>query len=395
MTGNKVNIIQQGGMLVKKFYQLFNSTDKKDEMSLTLSPEEEFSRIRKTVSSIHPKKMQLKVEKVIEETSTTKTFCFSRTDAELPPFRAGQYMNLFVSIDGINTSRPYSISSSPKDETINVTVRRVGDNGFVSNYLLDNVKAGDLFESSGPAGHFYYESLTDGKTLVFLAGGSGITPFMSMVMQNEKMGRPLEIFLLYGSRVTEDMIFDSQFQEIARDNDQFHYLPVISEPSAGYGGVTGFLTQDRIMNEIKDINNKTFYLCGPNIMVDFCLTALNEMKVPRHKIKRELFGAPQDITKVAGWPSDISRDKVFNIKIDSREIQVSATEPLMNSLERNNIVTPALCRSGECSVCRTKLLKGNVFAAPGTKVRESDQKSGFIHTCGSYPISDLELKLLD
>jgi len=78
---------------------------------------------------------------------------------------------------------------------------------------------------------------------------------------------------------------------------------------------------------------------------------------------------------------------------NSQPIETRANEPLMNSLERAGLILPAQCRSGECSLCRTRLVSGRVFQPRGVKLRKSDQKFGYIHPCMAYPLEDLELML--
>lgn len=200
--------------------------------------------VKKIVDGLHPERMYLKVKEIIEETPSTKTFRMVPTKGKLPPFRAGQYVNLFVNIEGVLTSRPYSISSSPtKTEYIDLTVRRK-QNGFVSNYLMDKVRVGDEFETTGPMGQFYYEPLTDGKNLVFLAGGSGVTPFMSIIREVVDRKLDFNIWLIYGSRVPSDVIFLKELEKIAKKYKNTHFTVVISEPPDGYTGVCGFLERE-------------------------------------------------------------------------------------------------------------------------------------------------------
>ena len=362
--------------------------------------------VRRVVTRLHPERMRLRVTEIVQETPSTKTFRFERSDGPLPPFRAGQYVNVFVDVDGVLTSRPYSISSPPQTGgteggLLELTVR---DNpgGFVAPYLLNEVQVGDELETTGPAGSFYHEPLIDGDDLVFLAGGSGITPFRSIIHNTVQRGHPLKMHLLYGSRVPDDVIFGDELNQLAKEHPDFNYSPVISEPPAGYEGVTGFLDADIIRSEIGDVKGKTFYICGPQVMYEFCLAALAELGVPSHKIRRELFGPPDDVTQQPGWPAGLSAEAIFNVEVvGQRTVRTSAGsvlrapagEPLMNTLERHGIVVPAVCRTGACSACRTRLLSGRVFMPAHTALRESDQEHGYIHACMSYPLENLRIRL--
>ncbi len=345
------------------------------------------------VQRLHPSRMELRVVQVREETPSTKTLRLERTDGDLPPFRPGQYVNLFVEIDGVRSSRPYSIASPPGTGYIELTVRRVGG-GFVAPYLLSKVEEGQELASTGPAGSFYHEPLIDGDELVFIAGGSGITPFASIIRDAVARERALDVHLLYGSRSPEDVIFGTEFARLADEHRRLHYSLVISHPPHDYDGLTGFIGADLITERVGDVSGKTFYLCGPGAMIDHVLPALDELGVPRHKIRREVYGPPEHITGEPGWPDGVTRSKEFRITTNRGEpFTARAGEPLMNALEREGIELPSVCRSGECSYCRTRLVSGQVFMPQHVGVRQCDRDHGYIHPCLAYPVSDVELEL--
>jgi ferredoxin len=169
---------------------------------------------------------------------------------------------------------------------------------------------------------------------------------------------------------------------------------VISEPQEGYGGLKGFLDSRLIAQIVGDIEGKTFYVCGPRAMHDLCGPALKELGVPQRKTRYEIYGAPEDVSKEPGWPEELSRDVVFEVEVAGKKmILAKAGEPLLNTLERSGLVVPALCRSGECSACRIRLFAGKVFVPNQAAVRESDRKAGYIHSCVSYPIDNLKIRI--
>jgi ferredoxin-NADP reductase len=344
------------------------------------------------IRQLHPDRIELSVNDIIEETPSTKTLRLVSTDNYLPPFLAGQYIALFLEIGGIRTSRPYSISSQPNQTGFyDITVRRV-ENGLVSNYLLDEVKRGDTLTSSGPAGNFYFNPLVHKKIMVCIAGGSGITPFMSMIREIIECGLDRTVYLFYGNKTTDDIIFGSEFEHLSRRFDHIHYIPVVEEPSGGYGGACGFITRELMQEVLADIENKSFFICGPQGLYDFCLPQVEDMGVPKRKIKQEMYGAPPNVWDYPGWPDGIGKDDVFSVKVkDGHQIEACATESLLATLEKNHVVVPSLCRSGDCSMCRIKVLSGQVYQLPGVPVRKSDRQFGYVHSCMAYPISDLEV----
>jgi glycine betaine catabolism B len=349
--------------------------------------------VQNIVSRLHPPRMRLQVSEIVAETPTSRTLRFRRLDGELPPFRPGQYVNLFVDVDGVPTSRPYSIASPPGQPFLEITVRDK-PGGFVAPYLLHEIAVGDELESTGPAGHFYHEPLIDGDDLVFLAGGSGITPFMSIIRDAIQGERRLRMHLIYGCRTPADVIYGDELALLAEANPNLVYTLVISEPPPDYEGLTGLLDAALIQSQVGDVEGKTFYLCGPNVMTDYCQTALRELGVPRHRIRRELYGPPADVTREPGWPAGLPADTLFAVQVEGhRTIRALAGEPLLNALERYELVVPSVCRSGECSACRIRLLSGRVYMPPHTGLREADRAHNYIHACASYPLTDLVIRL--
>ena len=312
----------------------------------------------------------------------------------LPPFQAGQYINLIVQVDGVLTSRPYSIASPPcQTGHWDLTVRRVAD-GFVSSYLLEEARVGDRFRATGPAGQFHHNPLFHGDDLAFIAGGSGITPLMSMIREATDRDLARSIHLIYGSRKESDIIFSEELDHRSRRHDNLTVTRVVSEPGGDYSGPRGFITAELIRDLVKDPSGKMFYLCGPEAMYIFVLAQLEKLGISRRKIRMEVFGPPADVTAQPGWPREIKADHRFQVALaGGRTVTARAAEPLMNSLERAGLVLPAQCRSGECSLCRTRLLSGEVFHPQGVRLRKSDRLFGYIHPCMAYPLSDLTLDI--
>jgi ferredoxin-NADP reductase len=217
---------------------------------------------------------------------------------------------------------------------------------------------------------------------------------MSMIREVTDRGLPRKIHLIYGSQRPDDVIFKEELEERARRHDNLRVTLVISEPPGGYEGFTGFITEKIMKDVLGNVSGKTFYVCGPEAMYTFCLPELMKLQIPGRKIRMEVFGPPKDVTAQPGWPEMVSGDTRFLVMIKGRkEIEARAGEPLMVSLERAGIVIPASCRSGECSLCRTKLLSGKVFQPQEVKLRKSDRLYGYIHPCVAYPLENLEIML--
>lgn len=342
---------------------------------------------------IHVKELHLVVTEIIDTHKGAKIFRLASEDGYLPPFEAGQYANIFTVIGGIRTSRPYSISSSPRQRGYyEITVART-KNGFVSDYFLDEVKVGDTFEANGPAGVFRYQPVFHSKKSLYLAGGSGITPFISMLREILEAGLDRDVVMLYGCRNPEVALYHELLSDFNETHPNFTYHLVVSDEVDGWEGETGFLNIDLISRLVPDYAERTSYICGPQIMNDFCVNELKGAGVPIKKIRREMFGSRQDIENEPGWPKELTGKEVFKLTIGDKTFDVLSGQSLLNSIEAAGIRVNVCCRSGECSLCRAKLVQGEVFIAEGMARRHADKKFGYIHTCKAYPITDLELEL--
>ena len=351
------------------------------------------------INRLHPPRLSLRLGDIIDETASAKTFRLVPEEGDLPPFLAGQYISLSVEAGGILTSRPYSISSPPNQAGFwDITVRRV-ESGLVSNYLLDHVKKGEIFQSSGPCGNFYHNPLFHDKKMVLIAGGAGITPFMSMIREITECGLDRHFHLFFGNRNLEEALFHHELTSLSGRFENIQYIPVI-DPSnknwapAGYQGEVGLITGKLIKEKLGDLTDKTFYLCGPQGLYDYCIPELKGLNIPEMKIRREVYGAPVAVSACPGWPQEIPETQVFSIRVKGREtISARAGEPLIKSLEKAGLTLKALCRSGECSMCRVRVVSGRVFQPKGVPVRKSDTQFGYVHACVSYPLEDLEIDI--
>jgi glycine betaine catabolism B len=347
------------------------------------------------VGRLHPYRLSLQVTAVIAETPTTTTLRMASTGPDLPPFLAGQYVNLLVNLDGTRTSRPFAISSGPAErDHYDLTVREATQ-GFVSPYLARHVRPGDRFSSTGPMGEFFHNPLFHGGRLMFLAGGSGVAPARSMIRDIAARGGTNRLYLIYGSKDPDDIIFRDELDELARAHDTVDIAYVISEPAHGWDGRTGFITGDLIAELVgPHLHETTFYLCGPPAMYDFCVGELQRLGVARRRVRYEADGPPAEPQRLHDWPGHLDPAATVAVNVDGRgKFEAPCGEPLLNSLERAGYQLEVGCRSGHCSLCRVKILSGTVVNGPEALIRKSDEWTGHTHACTAFPVSDIEVQL--
>ncbi|MGD8792783.1 MAG: iron-sulfur cluster-binding domain-containing protein [Anaerolineae bacterium] len=361
--------------------------------------------MNRLAGQLHPGEQHLVIVDVRDETATARTFRLAADpgagNGALAYFRAGQYLSLKVQVDGVGTTRPYSISSAPyealgDDGYYEVTIRRDPD-GFLTPYLWDRWQVGTKIVSSGPCGTFYHEPLRDAGRIVGLAGGSGITPFRSMAREIVHGDLEVGLTLIYGSSDQDDILFYEELQALqAEAPDRVRVVHVLScEEVSLEGCEQGFITAE-IIDKYADVAGSSFFVCGPQAMYRFVADELARFNLPPRRVRREVWGATGDASGEPGFPRQVAgqtfRLVVRNGADGPLEVPARATEPVLVALERANLVPPSQCRSGECGFCRSRLLAGEVYVLPdGDGRRAADRQFGYIHPCASYPLSDLEV----
>ena len=204
--------------LIGKFDMLkFKNMSKVREQAIQAAPAKEINgefKINQNAKHLHPDYCALLVDEIIDRgTANPKTFVLKSKDGKaLPYFRAGMYINLKLPIGESLVTRSYSLCSSPKDALkgiYKITIRS-NPGGFVADKLLDELKVGDEVITTCPQGFFYYEGLRDAKTIIGLAGGSGITPFLTMAEAIADGTEDFNLTLLFGSRDEANILFKEE-----------------------------------------------------------------------------------------------------------------------------------------------------------------------------------------
>ena len=333
---------------------------------------------------LHPPSQRLRISAVRDEYPGTYSYRLEPADAggRIAPFRAGQYIALETPVGENRVSRPYSITSSPdearRENAYTITVKRM-DGGYVSVDGIARWTVGTELLASEPEGFFYYEPLRDSEHLLCLAGGTGITPFRSIISDTLEHHPDTRIHLFYGVNSREELLFDGHFTKRAAAYPGRFFYRVVDD---------GFISAPLIADIV---DGASVFICGPQAMHDHLTAELAQFALPRRRIRRENFGSP-----VAAGET---KDTVFTIAVTrtphgepEKRIPASSSETVLVALERAGLNPPARCRSGECGWCRMKLYSGSVRIAEGNDgLRQGDRKFSYIHTCSSFPTSDLEI----
>lgn len=342
-------------------------------------------RTNELAKRLHPGMMDVELTAVRQVAAGMVELTFKRLDADaFPFFRAGQYVSLQGRVGKSVVSRPYSIVSSPRQALANELVLGVADAGFFSGWLNREAKPGDRFRMSEPTGEFHYETLRDKKQIVCIAGGAGITPFISMARSMADKDEPYEMVLFYGARDEAHLAYQAELDELCQKTGLRVVYVLSDEEKSGFAH--GFITAD-LMEQFVDIKECTFFLCGPKAMYDFIDSQLASYQLPVKAVHRDATCCPN---------LKIDAPRTFRLTVHIRDevftMDAAEHETLLTAMERAGVPAPNKCRAGGCGYCHSKWIAGEFRIAEGRDGRrEADRKFGFVHPCVTYPLSDMEI----
>lgn len=301
--------------------------------------------------------------------------------APLPPFLAGQFLTFAFDIPqsagGANRplTRCYSVSDAPRPDAYRVTVKRVPSPtnrpelppGIASNHLHDRVQEGDLFRVRAPSGRFFIDADTD-VPAVFIAGGIGITPMMSMLTWCLAQQPERVLHLYYGLRHGGEHAFKASLESLAAEHPALHLNVVYSQP--GPGDVLGRDHQHAghvdvaLLRQTLPHGRHAFYICGPPPMMASVLPALIEWGIAPQDIHHEAFGpASLAPVQVASGEAAITIATAVDIQFrrSGRTLVWDGQDAsLLDFAERHGIAVESGCRSGSCGSCETAIVSGTV-----------------------------------
>jgi ferredoxin-NADP reductase len=206
--------------------------------------------------------------------------------------RAGQHVDIRLTAeDGYQAQRSYSIASAPEDERLVLTVERLED-GEVSPYLTDVLKAGDRLELRGPIGGYFAWEAKDGGPLLLVAGGSGVVPLMAMIRHRSAVSSEVPTRLLYSSRSYEEIIYREELERIVAEDAWLEAIHTLtrSKPE-GWNGYDRRIDANMLAEVGPPPGERPLaFVCGPTPLVEAVATALVELGHDPARVKTERFG---------------------------------------------------------------------------------------------------------
>ena len=297
--------------------------------------------------------------------------------AESFHYRAGQFLSFKVPVGGRVLVRSYSLSSSPEvDAEHKVTVKRV-DDGRVSNWMNDRVRAGSTLLVVPPAGLFVLDPRSE-RDLVLWSGGSGITPCIS-ILKTALTSTRRRLLLFYANRDERSIIFRDELAALcARHPDRLRVVHSLDD-------VNGFVTRAEVARQMAGNLDRDCYLCGPTAFMDTVEHALRELGVARERIHIERFLSPVDHSgePAAPAPDAAAAPTSIAIQLDGRvhDVPYQAGQRVLEAARRAGLEPPFSCEEGYCSCCMARLVSGQVRMAVNDCLTPDLLAEGWVLTC--------------
>lgn len=333
----------------------------------------------------------LRVRAVVNETHDAKSLVFDVPSelAALFRYKPGQFLTLRLPVQGRHVPRCYSLSSAPAaDEGLRVTVKRVAQ-GRGSNWICDQVQAGDLLEVLAPSGVFTPRSL-DGDFLL-LAGGSGITPVFS-ILRSALLEGGGRITLLYANRDERSVIFRDELNHLAAA------YPTRLQVIHWLDSVQGVPAVAQLAELAKPFRHGQAFICGPGPYMDAAVAALQAIEMTPEQIHVERFASLPDeedttarhAAAVAGTPPDGGvAEAELEIMLDGavHTVTCSGTETLLEAALRAGLNPPYACQAGMCASCMCQVVEGKVHLRHNDVLDKKDLAKAWTLGCQAVPMS--------
>lgn len=305
-----------------------------------------------------------RIERVERETADAVTLHIT-PNGHWQGHRAGQHLVLGVEIEGVRHSRCFSISSAPADAGITVSVKRNGQ-GLVSNYLVDQARAGEILHLSQARGEFL---LPEGNgPLLMISGGSGITPLMAMLRQCVREGQQRDVVFLHYSNSYIDTLFRAELRALAERFEWLTLIQVVNEGAPLAGDRRGLFSAEQLVELVPDYAARTPLLCGPPALMERVNAAFERagLATPAQE---------QFQVKV----SSATGEGVVLFSKSGREAAGDSAGSLLELAEQQGLNPESGCRMGICHACKCHVSEGRVRDLRNGEVR--DVKDEDIQLC--------------
>ncbi len=332
-----------------------------------------------------PEPVRLRISEIVRETDDACSIAYDVPDGVDFSYRPGQFLTLQLPHSDGAIARCYSLCSSPHlDEPLRIAVKRIRD-GLGSNWINDTLAVGDEVECLPPGGVFTPKSFDD--DLLLFAGGSGITPVLSILKSALHTGSG-RVVLVYANQHEKGVIFAAQLRELVEEYpDRLHVLHWLES-------VQGLPSRALLKAFVAPYSSYTAFICGPSPFMETVTHALRDCGVPPARIHIERFQSllenPFDMSVAAPAADDGGETTALTVDLDGETYSFDwpRQTKLLDFLLDKGVKAPYSCRQGMCSACACILDEGEVKMLHNEILEQEDLDEGYVLGCQSVPLTD-------
>jgi ring-1,2-phenylacetyl-CoA epoxidase subunit PaaE len=329
--------------------------------------------------------LQLKVHEIKWELPDTATFRLKEVSNTKIGYKAGQFITLVFSHHDEEIRRSYSLSSSPDEAFLAITVKRI-ENGEISRFLQTKVKKGDILNAVEPAGKFTIADFEEEKDILLFAAGSGIVPIFSQLKYILARSGKSKLILIYSNQNEASILFRDELDTLELNTQS--RLKIVHLLSNKGARLNNLKTEQLIRQYIKlDPLKAEFYTCGPFSYMRMIRLTLLYMGFEPSQIRKENFvleTVPVATASINFPPRNIR----IHFNKETYDIIVAENQSILQAALQNNIQLPYSCRVGDCSTCAAICKSGKIEMAKNDVLTDADLKAGWILTCTGHPLTD-------
>lgn len=335
---------------------------------------------------------------VYRETHDVMTFVFSAPEPRQFHFMPGQFLTFEFVINGEPVHRSYTIASSPtRPHTVAITTKRK-EGGLVSNWLHDNLRAGDVVRAVGPLGEFSTEEHECNHRL-FLSGGVGVTPFMSIARHDFDLGEDLDTVFMHFARTPNDVMFKAELDLMAKRRANLRIAHVVDTllGDTGWSGLRGRVTRASIEVVAPDFRDREIFCCGPEPFMQTVRQILKEADYNFDWYHEESFDfgklspEEQEAAPEPETPQDAVRTHSVTFRKSGRVVECDENTNILAAARAAGMRLPSSCTKGLCGTCKTGKVSGEVEMTHSGGIRQREIDQGKILICCSRPRGDVVL----
>lgn len=333
--------------------------------------------------------VKLRCVAIVAEAPDVKTFHFATEDGSWFRYQPGQFVTLTLPVPTGTVYRTYTLSSTPtRPQRASVTVKAQKDS-IGTRWLLDHFRVGDSLTAVGPAGDF---TLPPNPTkLLFISGGSGVTPMMSVTRCLYDLASDVDIAFLHFARTPDDLLFTAELDGLAGAWPALKPRFIVEQASGAWGGPLGRPSELLLRQLCPDLDSRDVFCCGPGPFMAAVRDAVTAIAGNLAHYREESF---QPAVPAPSAAPAVTGKIAVRFAVSNRQVEITGADTILSAAQAAGIPIPYACQMGLCGTCMVKKAGGDVTMEHQGGITDDDIAAGYILACCAKPASSsVEIEL--